>query len=249
MDLHVLYAEDEESIREPFVEMLGRRVKSVTAAKNGIEALELFSKQHFDLVITDIRMPMLSGLELAAEIRKTDRFTPIIVITAYEFRDFLLKAIEVGINKYLVKPVNKESLSSALEDIGKIVEFQRKFSDHKELINLIISDDNKVIVWAGVENIDKINNDFIEFFGFGSREDFYKLYPGPLDFFISNSSKTYRYNTETGIQWLDSFMKLNGIDRNTIINMSGVTDESDFYLNFQVFSNNTKIAFILKPAK
>jgi len=247
LDLSVLYAEDEEIIREPFVEMLGRRVKSVTAVKNGEEALELYRKRHFDLVITDIRMPQMSGLELAAEIRKTDRYMPIIVTTAYEFRDFLLKAIEVGINKYLVKPIQKESLTLALHEMDKLVQLHRNFSDHEELIDLIISCDNKIIIWAGIEDAEKINSDFIEYFGFGSREDFYRLYNNPLDFFIRNSYKTFHYSTTNDNRWIDSFMKLNGVDRNTIINMSGPMIESDFLLNFRVFSHSTKIAFILKP--
>lgn len=247
LDLCVLYAEDEEIIREPFVEMLQRRVKSVTAVRNGKEALELYHSQQFDVIITDIRMPVMSGLELAAEIRRINRYIPIIVTTAYEFRDFLLKAIEVGINKYLVKPIQKESLTIALEEMMGIVEFQRKMSDHHELIELIIRSDNKIIIWAGIENANKINSDFIEYFGFADREDFYAQYASPLDFFQKNSHRSFRYQTEKDVQWIDSFMKLNGVDRNTILNMSGATTLNDFCLTFKVFSNNSKVAFILKP--
>lgn len=247
LDLNVLYAEDEEIIREPFVEMLKRRVKSVTAVKNGKEALEQYYTNHFDLIITDIRMPVMTGLELAAEIRRTNMYIPIIVTTAYEFRDFLIRAIEVGINKYLVKPIQKESVTLALEEMMTLVQFQRKLSDHHELIDLIIRGENKIIIWAAIQNANTINSDFLEYFKIPSRDDFYSQYASPTDFFQKNSDKSFRYNTTKDIRWIDSFMKLNGVERNTIINMSGYTTDTDFHLTMKVFSNNTKVAFILKP--
>lgn len=247
LDIEILYAEDEESIREPFVEMLQRRVKSVVAVSNGKEGLEMFHRRHFDLIITDIRMPQMSGLEMIAEIRKTNSFIPVIVTTAYEFKDFLIKAIEVGVNKYLVKPIQKESLVTALFEMNNIICFQRKLTEHQELIELIIQGNNKIIIWTENDLANRINSDFLNYFGFGSREEFYTQYETPVDFFIKNSKKTFQYNMNKDIPWIDSFMKMNGIERNTILNMAGCTQMTDFSLKVKVFLNNSKIALILKP--
>lgn len=247
LDIEILYAEDEESIREPFVEMLKRRVKNVVAVANGKEGLEMYHSRHFDLIITDIRMPQMSGLDMAAEIRKTNRYIPIIVTTAYEFKDFLIKAIEVGVNKYLVKPIQKESLITALFEMNNIIGFQRKLNEHQELLEIIIQGDNKIIIWAENDHANRINSDFLTFFGFESRDDFYNQYATPIDFFIQNKTKTFQYNMNRDVPWIDSFMKMNGIERNTILNMSGSSQLVDFSLKVKVFSNNSKIALILKP--
>lgn len=247
INIEILYVEDEEIVREPFTEMLKRRVKSVVSVNNGLEGLNMFHAQHFDAIITDIKMQEMSGLEMAAEIRKSNPFIPIIVTTAYDFKDYLHKAIELGINKYLVKPIQKESLLHALREISRILVFKEKIADHQEFFSLLLGFDNKIIIWASIGNNLNINNDFLAFFEFSSREDFYRQYDNPIDFFIENRNKSFQYNTSKSIQWIDSFMKLNGIERSTIFNMSGTSTYAEYNLYIKVFAMNTKIAIILQP--
>jgi YesN/AraC family two-component response regulator len=68
--IKVLYVEDEIMVREPFVEMLNRRVGQIYEAANGAEGLELYRKYEPDIVIADIKMPVMDGLTMAAHIRK-----------------------------------------------------------------------------------------------------------------------------------------------------------------------------------
>lgn len=247
INLEILYVEDEEIIREPFTEMLKRRVKRVVSVNNGLEGLKMFQARHFDLIITDIKMQEMSGLEMAAEIRKSSPFIPIIVTTAYDFKDYLHKSIELGINKYLVKPIQKETLLLALNEICRILSFKQRNIDHQEFFNLLLGFDNKIIIWATLDSNLKINSDFLSFFGFSSREDFYRQFDSPIDFFIENRNKTFQYNAAKSIQWIDSFMKLNGVERNTIMNMSGTSALTEYNLHIRVFAKNTKIAIILQP--
>jgi two-component system response regulator VanR len=72
--------------------------------------LQLYEKYKPDIIITDIQMPKLNGLEFVKRIRQKDKKTQIIIITAFCDKDYLLKAIELGLVKYLVKPVKKKSL-------------------------------------------------------------------------------------------------------------------------------------------
>lgn len=112
--LTLLYAEDEEGIRKPMANSLSYYLKEVFEAKNGEEALDLYYDKRPDIILTDLRMPVCDGLEMVKEIRKNDKKTPILMITAHTDKEYLLSAIELKIEKYLIKPVALDELLSAL---------------------------------------------------------------------------------------------------------------------------------------
>lgn len=115
--LNMLYVEDEDEVRLALAHFLRRRFARVDLAANGAEGLEAFGRGgDYDLVVTDIKMPVMDGLRMATEIKAIDAGIPIIVITAYSDTDFLLKAIEIGIDSYVRKPVDTGRL---IETIAK----------------------------------------------------------------------------------------------------------------------------------
>lgn len=122
----VLYAEDDAGVRKNVFELLSLLFKEVYLASDGQEAYELFIENKPDLVITDIKMPRLSGIELAKKIRLHDDEAHIIIITAYTEVDFMLEAIELSLLRYIVKPITEPKLFEALE----------KFLQSKEKTNL-----------------------------------------------------------------------------------------------------------------
>lgn len=108
--LKVLYVEDEAGIREEVAYFLQRHVGQLLTAANGESGLESFRSQRPDLVLTDIQMPRVDGLSMAAEIKAIDREIPIIVTTAFNEIPYLHRALSLGINGYVVKPINLEGL-------------------------------------------------------------------------------------------------------------------------------------------
>jgi signal transduction histidine kinase len=112
--LTVLYVEDEVDSREQLTEFLGRPVGTLITAANGIEGLEAFNKHKPDIVLTDILMPGMDGLTMAKKIMEINPMTPIIAITAFEQTDYLMRAINIGIFKYVTKPVNSYILFESL---------------------------------------------------------------------------------------------------------------------------------------
>lgn len=110
----LLYVEDEDSIREMAVEYLQNFFLQVYEASNGLEALKVYHDKKPDIIITDIEMPQMNGIEFALQIRKKDMTTPIIMSTAYTSVEYLLEATELNLIKYLVKPVEEEKLEEAL---------------------------------------------------------------------------------------------------------------------------------------
>jgi len=113
--LDILYVEDEENTREEVTFFLKKMCRSVTTAANGAEGLALFKEHSFDMVITDIQMPVMNGLDMAKEIRKTDATIPIAVTTAYSDSEFLVKSIECGIDKYILKPIDMMEMLTVIQ--------------------------------------------------------------------------------------------------------------------------------------
>lgn len=112
--LTVLYVEDDDDLREELAHYLRRLVGKLLVAFNGAVGLEAFRQERPQLVVTDILMPVLTGLEMAEAIRAVDAAVPIVVITAFEQSDYLLRSIEIGVDKYVTKPLDVERLESAL---------------------------------------------------------------------------------------------------------------------------------------
>lgn len=112
--LSILYVEDEQLIRKNAIEFLSRYCDNVFEAEDGVEGFQIYQEEKIDIIISDIKMPKLNGLELATKIRKEDKVTPIIMLTAHTQTDYLLKAVELQLIKYLVKPLVLSQLKEAL---------------------------------------------------------------------------------------------------------------------------------------
>lgn len=114
-NIKVLYAEDEEGIRENISFVLSLLFKEVFVAKDGEEAFELFEEKKPDLLIFDICMPKMDGIEVLNKIRKSNKAIPIIVLTAHTEETYLFRAIELNITRYLLKPFSKDALLDAIK--------------------------------------------------------------------------------------------------------------------------------------
>lgn len=113
-NLKVLFVEDETGIRENIVHSLRYMVDEVIEATNGKEGLEAYYAHKPDIVFTDILMPVMDGIELVRAIRKNDSQTCAVIITAHTDKEYLLKAVDLHLEHYIVKPVNLTTLTDAL---------------------------------------------------------------------------------------------------------------------------------------
>jgi len=124
-DISILYVEDEESIRNLYTPLIKKRTANFFLAKNGKEGLSLFKKHKPELVISDIRMPIMDGLEMTSKIKEIDQESRIIIITAFSQHEYFTRAIKLGVNGFLVKPVSKDDLMAVIDEQAKIILFKK----------------------------------------------------------------------------------------------------------------------------
>ena len=117
--LKVLLVEDEDKLAALLKNAIGDSFYSFSLAKDGQEGLEKFLSISPDIIITDIMMPRLTGLEMAKEIRKVDENIPIIILSAFSESDKFLDAIDIGVVKYFIKPFDPDELLDYIESVGE----------------------------------------------------------------------------------------------------------------------------------
>ena len=117
--LRVLYVEDNKEARESTLGLLENIFDNITTAVNGEDGLEKFEKGSFDLILTDINMPKMNGMEMIDKIRETDKDVPILILSAYNESGYFIETIRQGVEGYLLKPID---LDQFLDMIKKAVE-------------------------------------------------------------------------------------------------------------------------------
>ena len=127
-ELKVLFVEDEKRVSTLFKNAIGENFKKFYVAEDGVEGFKKFENLYPDIVITDINMPTLSGLEMAKKIRILNKDIPIIILSAYSETDKFLNAIDIGVVKYFIKPYDPDELLDYINSI------EDKFVDKKILL-------------------------------------------------------------------------------------------------------------------
>jgi YesN/AraC family two-component response regulator len=141
----VLYIEDDDATRAALGMSLTRRFSAVRVAENGREGLRLFREQQPDVVVTDITMPGLNGLDMAREMKTIESQVPIIVTTAYSDTQFMLDAIDIGIDGYVLKPVSLPRLFAVVQRNLAAVDHQRQEERHRAVQQRLLEELQEVV--------------------------------------------------------------------------------------------------------
>lgn len=115
---HILVVDDEQHIREVLTEALQSLGHAVATAQHGREGLQLLMTGTIDLVLLDLRMPVMGGYDMLRSLRQTLRLdTPVLILTGYASLDSLFKCTELGISGYLPKPFRLEELETKVREV------------------------------------------------------------------------------------------------------------------------------------
>lgn len=192
--LTILFIEDDEITRTQLEKMLNRLFKKVIVANNGLDGYEKYQEDKvgenkIDLILSDINMPIMNGIEMLEKIRVNDSSIPVIFSTARTETEYLIKAISLGVEYYVLKPMNIEDTLNKIEKICEKKYYQKliqsktlELKEYLKIINKVSTiykmDSNKNIIFA--------NQLFLSFLGYSEVDDikeksFYDLISSDID--------------------------------------------------------------------
>lgn len=215
--LNILYIEDEETIKENVKKTLQLFCENVLDAQNIKEAKELLQNNRIDIIISDINLPDISGIDFIKELRKIDKTIPIIILSAYTDKKYLLEATKLKLIDYLTKPVDFKSLNIALYNcVDEILDNSRYIISFKNNITYNV---------LQKKLINNINNEEISL---TSKE------LNLLDLLIQNSNRVISTDELKAHIWEDEYEATDSalknllnklrkkVGKESIINLSGV---------------------------
>ena len=153
----ILYAEDDDLIREGYCSYLQSIFETVYEARDGREAYQLYKKHLPNILLFDINMPYINGLEVIQKIRTTNKEIKIIVLTAHMEEEKLLQAIPLGLVTYLKKPVKERDLRYVL--LHLIYELELQNQKVLKLSNTIYWDTTKNLLFNGLHQVHLTKNE------------------------------------------------------------------------------------------
>jgi len=162
-DLTLLYVEDEDELRESLLIYLNKLFYNVVSAKDGEEGLECYKKQHFDIVVSDIQMPTVDGLKMSKAIKDINSNQEIIITSAYSETEYFLESIKVGINGYIIKPVDYMQMNQELyKSATRIIQLKENTQYKLNLEEMVTQRTEKIIAMEE-EKVKNFENTILSF--------------------------------------------------------------------------------------
>jgi len=228
-DISILYVEDEDAIREGYSRALKRISNKVFLASNGKEGYEMFKAHNPDIIVSDIRMPVMDGIEMLKKIKEIDPDCSVIFTTAFNDSEYLLEALELQVNAYLQKPVQKNLLKEKIEKIAdnllkeKITQIQQKeIERQKVILQNVLDHERNLLVVSDFEEVLFANKAFLEVFNVKSVEEFNQLCISFLNIFMPISPYLHRGMVKEGENFYDLVQRCDEVERVvTIIGSDG----------------------------
>ncbi len=195
----ILYVEDEEDVRLETSKALDKYAKKLYLAKDGEEGLSLYKKYRPDIVITDIRMPKINGIDMSKAIKEICKDQYIIITSAHTENAYFMEAIELQLSGYILKPIDKNLLKNKIVEIVKNILKDKELDKIKILMQEIASfQNNMLIVYDNFNNIIFANITLLNFFAIKDIKEFKIRYDCIKNTFIQHKDFYFdkTYNTK-----------------------------------------------------
>ena len=172
-NLDVIYVEDNKIAREETKEIFKNFFKDVKTASNGAEGLELFKNKNTDLIISDINMPEMNGLEMVKRIKMLNSDVGVILISAYNETEYFTEAIRLGVDGFILKPLELESFIDTLYQIVKKMIVKKQAEEFENLLKQyqnIVDKSSLVVKFDKTGKITYANEEFCKTFEYSQDE-------------------------------------------------------------------------------
>ena len=235
-DFTILYTEDEDGARESLSEFLSNFTNNLFLAKDGKEGLELYLSNKTDIVISDIKMPIMTGIEMVRHIKDINPEQHIILITAHSENKYMRDAIDIKIHSYLLKPIDLDELENKINDIIKIKNLKDKLSTREIKPPHTVEREDIVAILDDEQNIINVNNNFLSFFNLKKNIDFYSKYEFFHSIFIEQDG-CFHIRNETS--WISNFMRIKDNKRKVFALFDELNDDIQLVIANIYYIENT----------
>lgn len=196
----VLYVEDNEVLRANASKLLQKFFDTVYTAADGKEGLEAFKKNSPQIVVTDIKMPHMDGMELIKNIKDISPETKVIIMSAFDDSSYLFSAIEFGVFRYLKKPVNITNFAEVLHEcVLEIIKEQNTQLFNAQL-NSIFNYQSSMVIMIKESEPTFANQMFLDYFEVKNIEKFIEIYQDIGNLFLEHDSFLYNSSNKN---WFD----------------------------------------------
>jgi signal transduction histidine kinase/CheY-like chemotaxis protein len=234
--------EDEIVIQKELAEILGFYCNNLYLASNGQEGIEKYKEYNPDLIITDINMPIMDGIDMIKNIKEISEDVHVIFITAFSDSDYLLESIELQADGYIIKPVKLKLLQKKINKIADKLQLEaRLYEKNRFAKDVLDASDTFIVVTDGVK-MKMANQSLLSFIGFDTLEEFSSKYNCVCDFFIQEDG--YFSNGEQN--WVKQVLQ--NQDKVHKVKMLGRDDQEHIFLldiKETVLHNETNYIIIL----
>ena len=162
-DLTLLYVEDEDELRKSVETYLRKLFSDVVVCKNGQEGLDAYKKREFDIIISDIQMPIKDGLEMSKDIKELNIDQEIIITSAYSDASHFLNSITVGINGYIIKPIDYVQMNQEIYKSAKKVAQAKENENYKHNLEEMVTARTEKILAMEADKIENFENTILSF--------------------------------------------------------------------------------------
>ena len=216
-EITILYVEDDLETQKLYAKNLSKKVKELYVAKDGQDGYNKYIENKPDIIITDIQMPIVTGLQMTRQIRAIDEEIPIIVTSAYNTVDLLTESLDLDISGYIVKPMNNDKFFSMIENRAKLIISKKEEKSKNQMLQAIINADTHLLAVTDLEEVIYANNTFLNLFNINDIETFNSKYNEFIDIFMEQDDFVHKGLLKDDENFMELMLRTQATKRNVMI--------------------------------
>ncbi len=265
----LLYVEDDDDVREGYQRTLTKISKQLFLAKDGEEGLKIYKQHTPDIIISDINMPKKNGIEMVKEIKEIDENQTIVFTTAHMESKYTLQALDMQVDGYFVKPINKKALNKKLQKVAKNIIIEKEEKQTREILQKILDNQTSITILTDFETIKFASKSFYKLFNINNNEEFFDKFDNILDIFVKHDKYLYgndkneflnHYSKATDEHRVVSipsviaevkayYIEIDKLENLYILTLTDITDIQIERLNTLYLANHDKLTSVYNRAK
>jgi two-component system, cell cycle response regulator len=232
----LLYVEDDPAVRDAMTAILSRHFKSIRVAENGQEGIDMFIEQPVPIVVTDIKMPIMDGTEMARYMKEYDPNVHIIITTAYGESNHFIDAIEAGVDGFLTKPVDKSKLFTKLNSAAKSLLALRQQQEMQAKVHMLLNYQKNLLMLCTDGEIEYANHKTLSKLSAISIDHLNELTTMSNHFSVESQEKILNAMPPSSVNWVEGLLALETEDQLVSIEKDGHKD----YLQVEIVASEDK---------